>query len=144
MTKRIPAILLFSALAFSTHAQSVTVEAESGTLGSDMVTGVDAAVTFIHNMNNNTSSDSPGVAGRVASYAVDFPGPGSYNLYARIRVGSGGYDDDSLFVASGFGSKTPDAAADWLRLASPRDDGQIYLAVLVTHLPVGGIGTVTP
>jgi len=35
-------------------------------------------------------------------------------------------------------------AADWLRLTSPRDDGQVYLATLVTHLPVAAIGTVLP
>ena len=33
-------------------------------------------------------------------------------------------------------------AADWIRLSSPRDDGQLYLLVLVTHLPASAVGTV--
>lgn len=33
--------------------------------------------------------------------------------------------------------------SDWLRLTSPRDDGRVYLAALVTHLPRAAIGALS-
>ncbi|HEX8330817.1 MAG TPA: endo-1,4-beta-xylanase [Hymenobacter sp.] len=60
----------------------------------------------------------PGNDNRVLSYTITFPGPGTYDLYARIRVGTtgGGANDDSFFIGRGFGAKAPAAAGDWLNL----------------------------
>ena len=56
---------------------------------------------------------APATANRVLSYTVTFPGPGTYELYARVRVGSGGANDDSFFYANSFGSKSVTTGTDW-------------------------------
>jgi hypothetical protein len=50
----------------------------------------------------------------VATYAVTFPTAGTYNLYARLRVGPDPFNDDSMFYGNGFGTKSPSTASDWL------------------------------
>jgi glucuronoarabinoxylan endo-1,4-beta-xylanase len=50
----------------------------------------------------------------VATYTVTFPAPGTYQLYARILVGPGGYNDDSLFYGNGFGLQDPASNASWI------------------------------
>ena len=92
----------------------VTIEAESGTLGTNFLTGNSNGVIYISNTNNNSSTTVPGISGRVASYSVTFPAAGTYDLYARIRVGAGGASDDSLFYANGFGSKSATTSSDWI------------------------------
>ncbi len=48
------------------------------------------------------------------TYQVPFADSGKYNLFARVRVGAAGFDDDSFFYGNGFGSKRDTAAADWI------------------------------
>lgn len=36
-----------------------------------------------------------------------------YQLYARVLVGSGGFNDDSMFYGNGFGAKSSAADGDW-------------------------------
>ena len=48
------------------------------------------------------AGSNPGSAARVASYTVTFPAAGTYQHYARVRVGSG------------FGSKSPTTGSDWI------------------------------
>src|SRR6185503_7234351 len=88
------------------HAASVTVQAESGALGANFIIGTNGGTIYISNTNNNTAS-TPGLASRVASYTVTFPEAGTYDLYARIRIGAGTAGDDSLVYANGFGPKLP-------------------------------------
>lgn len=106
--------ILLNGLNPSRAADLVTFEAEAGTLGTNFFVGTDSGTIYISNTNNNTSTTIPEVPGRVASYVVTFPAAGSYSLYARIRVGSGGFNDDSLFYANGFGSKSPTAGGAWI------------------------------
>ena len=57
---------------------------------------------------------APATANRVLTYAVTFPAAGTYNLYARMRVGPGAANDDSYFYATSFGTKSPVTGTDWI------------------------------
>ena len=50
----------------------------------------------------------------ITTYQVTFPDAGYYNLFARIRVGSDGFNDDSFFYGRGFGEKDDTASVDWV------------------------------
>src|SRR5262245_32028025 len=78
-----------------TRAALVTVEAESGTLGANFIVGNSGGTIYISNTNNNATS-TPGIAARVASCSVTFPEAGTYDLYARIRIGANTAADDSF------------------------------------------------
>ena len=105
-------ILIF-AFSFLTSAfgASVTLEAESGTLGANFAisNGTPTYITILDNSTNN-----PGSAARVASYSVTFPSAGTYQIYARVRVGPDTFNDDSLFYGNGFGAKSPTLNSDWI------------------------------
>ena len=53
----------------------------------------------------NSTGNNPATAARVARYEVTFPAAGDYRLFARVRVGPAGADDDSFFMGNGFGAK---------------------------------------
>lgn len=99
--------------AWAAEASSVTVEAESGVLGADWAVNSSGSPVFIAIGSNNTGGN-PSSASRVATYEVVFPAAGTYELYARIRVGSAAFDDDSLFYGNGFGNKSPTSDGDWI------------------------------
>ena len=83
---------------------------------------------------------APATANRVLTYTVTFPVAGTYDLYARMRVGPGAANDDSYFYATGFGTKSPITSGDWLTANSLFNVG--YEAG--SSLPVdggGGAGT---
>jgi arabinoxylan arabinofuranohydrolase len=96
-------------------ASPLSFEAESGTLGADWLTNIGGspAVTNI-TISSSGTGNNPSNATRVASYNVTFPAAGTYQLYARLRVGPGAFDDDSLFYASSFGPKNPTLNSDWI------------------------------
>jgi hypothetical protein len=96
------------------RADSVTFEAESGVLGTSFAVSNSSGVIYIDNTNNNTSTTTPGIPGRVATYSVTFPAAGTYQLYARVRVGTNTFNDDSMFYASSFGTKSPTLGSDWV------------------------------
>lgn len=98
----------------STLAASVTVEAESGGLGTNFLTGTDGGTQYISNTSDYTGGNNPLSPGRVATFNVTFPTAGTYNLYARIRVGPAAASDDSLFYGNGFGTKSPSLNSDWV------------------------------
>ena len=106
-------IILLTAEA-SVAAEVLSVEAESGTLGTNFLVGNSSGTIYISNTNNNSSTTVPSIPGRVASYSITFPAEGTYDLYARVRVGAGAANDDSLFYGNGFGAKAPANAADWI------------------------------
>jgi uncharacterized repeat protein (TIGR03803 family) len=91
----------------------VTFQAESGTLGSNFTNGTAGAVQFI-SISTDGAGNNPGSATRVATYTVVFPEAGTYNLFARVLVGSGGFSDDSMFYGNGFGVKSPTTDNDWM------------------------------
>ena len=92
---------------------SVTFEAESGVLGAEFTNGISGGVGFISVSTANINSGNPGSAARVATYTVTFPTAGTYQLYARIRVGPDASNDDSMFYADSFGEKSPTTDGDW-------------------------------
>ena len=106
------AAILFGPLS-SGHSASVKLEAESRTRGADYAIGNDGSTQYIYPTSTSTATN-PGSAARVVTFTVTFPEAGTYDLYARLRVGSGGANDDSFFYANGFGSKSPASDADWI------------------------------
>ena len=95
------------------RAGIVTFEAESGVLGTNFLVGNNSGVIYISNTNNNTAS-TPGIPGRVATYTVAFPAPGTYDLYAHMLAGPAGASDDSFLYGNGFGVKSPTNTGDWI------------------------------
>jgi lysophospholipase L1-like esterase len=100
----------------SLQAASVTIEAESGVRGADFTSATQNGVQYISISTDPVNTDFPGNANRVATYTVPFPEAGTYNLYARIRVGPDAPNDDSMFYANGFDAKSPTNADDWIRI----------------------------
>jgi endo-1,4-beta-xylanase len=98
----------------SAQASFVAVEAESGLLGSGFTNGTSGSIQFISPATDVINSGNPGNTNRVATYTVTFPAPGSYQLYARVRVGAATFSDDSLFYGNGLGPKVATADADWI------------------------------
>ncbi|WP_162303534.1 endo-1,4-beta-xylanase [Hymenobacter sediminis] len=93
----------------------VVQQAETGTLGADWNNATQADVQYVTVKSTATiNPQSPGTAARVITYSVTFPAAGSYDLYARVRVGASAANDDSFYYANGFGTKQPDADADWI------------------------------
>jgi glucuronoarabinoxylan endo-1,4-beta-xylanase len=93
-------------------AASVTLEAESGTLGSDWAISNSASPAYI-TITSNGAGNNPGSSNRVATYTVNSPAAGKYYLYAHVRVGPDTFNDDSMFFGDGFGTKSPTANGDW-------------------------------
>ncbi len=127
---------------FSLFAQNAPVpfEAESGTstaptsaaasagdwaFSTVAASGTTAAATYATSLTDVsafTAPTSPGggvggaapaTANRVLTYSITFPGAGTYDLYARIWVGPGGFNDDSYYNGAGFGTKNPTTSSDW-------------------------------
>ena len=91
----------------------VKFEAESGALGSDWAVSNSTSPAYM-TITTDGAGNSPSNATRVATYTVTFPTPGTYQLYAHVRVGSGTFNDDSLFYGNGFGVKNPTNSTDWI------------------------------
>lgn len=91
----------------------ITVEAESGTIGSLFSVLTSNDVTYVTNPTNYTGF-TPGDSIRMITYEVTFPDSGAYNLFARLRVGSAGFDDDSFLAAKEFGAKDDTASNTWI------------------------------
>ncbi|TDH27349.1 T9SS type A sorting domain-containing protein [Segetibacter sp. 3557_3] len=115
----------------------VMVEAESGTAGSEFTTVTQSGITFIRATTDVVASGNPGTPNRVVTYTVTFPMAGTYQLYARIRVGSGGANDDSYFYANGFGTKQLAATGtaadnDWILANNLNNVGDTTSNIIVT------------
>ncbi|MBJ6145063.1 endo-1,4-beta-xylanase [Hymenobacter sp. BT559] len=143
---------------FSLFAQNAPVpfEAESGTsttppvagatigdwiIGSTTASGTVPAATYITTKTDQagyaTGSSVPTTAARVLTYSITFPGAGSYDLYARIWVGPGGFSDDSYYNATSFGVKSPTTSGDWRLQNGLASAGYVASSTQ----PVDGLGT---
>ena len=111
---------------------SVTVEAESGALGGQMP-AYTATVPGYVSVSTDGAGSAPSASARVARYQVTFPAAGSYRLFARVRVGSGGASDDSFFLGNGFGAKNPATASDWRTLNNFSGSGFAGLTEVVLN-----------
>jgi len=98
------------------HAQNepVILEAESGARSTaDYTLGNADGVQFI-SINSTVGGQNPTVASRVVTFSVTFAAAGTYELYARVRVGPATFNDDSMYYGNGFGEKpvSLDSSAD--------------------------------
>ena len=114
MFRRLAVISLFAMVGLvSGRAAFVSFEAESGTLGSDWAVTNSASPAYI-TITTTTNGNNPVNAARVASYSVNFPAAGAYQLYAHVYVGTNTFNDDSMFYATSFGAKDPTLNSDWI------------------------------
>ncbi len=109
----------------------VKFEAESGTLGSDWAVSNSTSPAYI-TITTDFAGNYPSNATRVATYTVTFSAAGTYQLYAHVRVGSGGANDDSLFYGNGFGVKNPTNSSDWILVNSLASVGFTNATNIVT------------
>ena len=98
----------------STENAPIIIEAESGKLGSGFSIVQDADVNYITAKANFAGQASPDDAIRIVYYDVTFKYPGYYKLFARVRVGTDGFSDDSFFSGKGFGQKVLNNGDDWV------------------------------
>lgn len=109
-------ILLLAAIPGLLHAASVSFDAESATLGHNFRNGTAGAVQYISISTDTVNTEYPGNANRVASYTINSPSVGTYQLYGRVRVGLGWAVDDSFFYGNGFGTKSATPSGDCSRV----------------------------
>jgi endo-1,4-beta-xylanase len=125
----------FIPIASYAQTEPVIIEAESGTLGANIATAVDGAVTFVTTTANRTTSPS---APHIGTYSVTFPASGNWELYARYSVGLGlpttdGPNDDSWYFGQGFGVKTPEGGGDQWALQNEAGTGFTNLTATVLN-----------
>ncbi len=116
-----------------------TIEAESGTLGADWAVSNYTGLISI-TITSNSTGTNPGSSNRIATYTVTFPAPGTYELYARIRVGPDPWNDDSFFYGNGFGIKSPTNADDWILVNGLASAGFTNATDVVTGRGSAGSG----
>ncbi|MCX7984482.1 MAG: endo-1,4-beta-xylanase [Bacteroidetes bacterium] len=115
----------------------IIVEAENGILGSAFTKGTEGVVTYITNVQNQ-GGDFPADTSRIATYQVTFPDSGTYNLFARVKVGPNTYNDDSFFYGNGFGVKALNAES-WIKVNGLAAAG--YTDSLDIVKDIGGAGS---
>ena len=122
----------------------IVIEAESGDLGSDFVTGTDGDITYIQvttdgvDVGESGVVDCPGDSTRANTYEVTFPDTGDYGLYVRVNVGQDTFDDDSFTYADSLGMYDPTDPTHWniangLASAGYANDGDVVYTA-------GGLG----
>ncbi|MBN2805544.1 MAG: endo-1,4-beta-xylanase [Prolixibacteraceae bacterium] len=92
----------------------VIIEAEAGMAGSNFITGVDGNTQYITANVSFTGQTSPEDSASTINYEVSFSEAGNYHLFARIKVGSGGFNDDSFFAGNSFGNKEATNGSEWI------------------------------
>ncbi|RZK94217.1 MAG: hypothetical protein EOO62_30925, partial [Hymenobacter sp.] len=136
---------LGSHFTLSAQTTPVVVEAESATLGADWTSPIpsdagasDGKYVAIKLGSATVNGSAPGTDARVATYTVTFPAAGTYDLYARVRVGAGGANDDSFFYGTTFGTKGSNTTADWVTANGLSNVG--YVAGPTLAVDGGGSG----
>lgn len=109
----LPVLGIFLSMPVFGQNEPIIVEPELGTLGSDFLVLNDEGVDYV-TINATVGGGNPSTAARVITMTVEFPAPGTYNLYMRLRVGSNPFNDDSFFYPGGFGVKDPANDQDWI------------------------------
>jgi xylan 1,4-beta-xylosidase len=110
----LPIFLLFflvHAWAFASN-EPIVLEAEKAAMGGNLAIGNDGAVQYVYPKTNNANAN-PAVADNLLTFTVTFPEAGTYELYARFRVGGGGYSDDSFYFGKTFGNLNATATDQW-------------------------------
>ncbi|MBP7507844.1 MAG: endo-1,4-beta-xylanase [Prolixibacteraceae bacterium] len=118
----------------------VVIEAESGTNGGGFSVSSDGSITYVTAKENYTGQTNPGDSVRTITFSVTFSEAGSYQLYARINVGPGSFNDDSFFAANGFGKKGVTTDADWIFVNGLGGAGYTNSTDFVKDLGAAGSG----
>ncbi len=92
----------------------IVLEAENAQLGSDLDILQDGDITYVTPKTNFINGTNPGSASKVITFEVTFVDTGSYDLFAKVRVGANQYNDDSFFYGNGFGIKDTLNDDDWV------------------------------
>ena len=107
--------LWLCSLTLKAQNEPILQQAESGVVGADWNVLDDASIRYVFIKPTSTiNAQNPGTPARIITYSVTFPSAGNYSLYARIRVGAGGFNDDSFYYGNGFGEKSPTNDANWI------------------------------
>ena len=117
--KIFPTFTIFLLITAGIYAQdnAIPIEAEDAvSIGSDFNILTEGDVTFITPSTNFAGTTNPGTYDKIAIFEVTFAAPGTYDLYARVRVGPNGYDDDSFYFANSFGTRPADVDSVWVRI----------------------------
>jgi endo-1,4-beta-xylanase len=97
------------------HAENepIILEAESAVRGPAFNLATADSVQYI-TINSTVGGFNPTSTDRVATFSVTFPAAGTYELYARLRVGASTFNDDSFYYGNGFGVQpvSTDGSAD--------------------------------
>ncbi|MBN2012114.1 endo-1,4-beta-xylanase [candidate division KSB1 bacterium] len=91
----------------------VVIEVESGDVGSDFNLVQEDSIEYVTIQTNRTEFN-PGSRARIVTFEVTFPDTGVYDLFVRLRVGPGSWDDDSFFYGNGFGVKDSLLDSNWI------------------------------
>ncbi|MCB0742463.1 MAG: endo-1,4-beta-xylanase [Ignavibacteriae bacterium] len=116
----------------------IIVEAESGKVGTNFSTLQAGEITYVTTTKNYTGQTAPEDTNSMITYQVALQDSGTYNLFARIRVGSGTFDDDSFFSGRGFGEKNDTARSDWVFLNGLASAGFTNADDVVNDIGTGG------
>ena len=107
-------LLLFSNLTLYGQDEPLIIEAESGSLGADFIILEEGDIQYVSPQTDFLDVGFPGSSEKVITYELSFPAAGTYDLYARLRVGPASAEDDSFFIGSGFGDKSVTNADEWI------------------------------
>lgn len=116
----------------------IIVEAESGQLGSGYSVLTDNEVTSVTAKDDYTGQSFPEDTTRMISYLVTFQDTGSYQLFARVNVGSGNFNDDSFFAGNGFGTKSETDTTGWVMVNGLAEAGYTTLWDVVKEMGSAG------
>jgi len=117
---------------------AVPLQAEDANLGADFSTLMDGDITYVTPSTDFNNAAFPGIAEKVMTFDIAFPSAGAYDLYARVRVGPDNANDDSFYIASGFGAKVADVAEDWIRVNGTGGTGEANPTAYITEEGVAG------
>lgn len=114
MKKSIVVLMAMAAIAGTAMADIVNVEAESASpLGTNFVIAADATASggsyITATFDRGGNPPEPGVEVRATYLLGAVPAATDWDVYARIRVGPEDFLDDSMFVASVFGTDVASA-----------------------------------
>ena len=115
----------------------VVINAESGQLGSDYQIFTENGITYVTPKTDVANSTCPGNDTKLITFSVPFVETGNYNVYIRVRVGSGSYSDDSFYLGKSFGTLSSTKDTDWYMV-----NGIVPVGHTVGTDVVTGAGTV--
>lgn len=127
MKKSMIAMSVVALIVGSASADIVTVQAESASpLGTNFVIAADAAAlggSYLTAAATRSIQANQIPTDEVyATFSLGTLGAGTtWDMYARIRVGAGAYDDDSFFIADQFG----ESSVGWLLANGFQDAGAV-------------------